>query len=648
MASEWFNTTDKDTPANVSYAGRIAGDQAGDVTIAREAGCWAQARRSSSSPGQLVLINRDGKLDAWLDYDWRDALVEFYAGFEGDARGDFTLWSRGIADRCEATKDLRLVIPLVDPLALLDRPIQPQLYADTTPNASIVGKPLPIVLGRPRFCEPLLLNTSPLVREYQLHDGAAFTGFTAGMASIDQAYDRGDLFSGPNDAYVAHNPITTATTGATGGGAFATWANDAGGVSMPFNWTRITAFGAANDRFVNNGNALRCQSSGQQITAIFHTSAVQSTRRYTIAFTVTAVPLPGTLTFRLGCQADGIKDYAFTISTIGAKSISIETTAAAQLQIVLGASELDATIDNLTVSSVQVIDWTYWPSSGTRKGLTLANRPAGKVVCNPVGPRTTFGSVVVERLSALLTYLRARAVAQNANIPAINAASVAALVATGDYRLAAYITQPTTFLSLIEEALAGWYGWISCNRAGEYVVGQIAEPSGTPVLTLNKKNIAGEVSVVTDLAKGLSVRIAGRRNNSPHSDTDIVSSASEALRDELKAEFGCIRTGAPLLSGLPVSAAYVQAVAAPAKATMLQDDADIQICANRGATYWRQTRRIYELTAVLTASAADALELGQTVRLVWGRYGLSAGANFLVIGVRSRFFSRRVDLKLLG
>ncbi len=280
--------------------------------------------------------------------------------------------------------------------------------------------------------------------------------------------------------------------------------------------------------------------------------------------------------------------------------------------------------------------------------MTLANRPAGKVVCNPVGPVETVGGNVIERLQPLLTYLHSRALVQNPGLPPINAESVAALAAGDNFRLAAYITEPKSFLSLIEDVLAGWYGWVVCNRAGEYLFGRVGEPSQTPVLTLSDKNIKGEVSVTTDLAKGLSLRIAGRRNHSPHGDSDLVSSVTEALRSTLKAEFGCVRTGSPAPTAVPVSLAYVQAIAAPAKATMLQDDGDIQTCANRGASYWRQTRKFYELSALLTASAADALEPGQTVRLVWPRYGLSAGRNMLVMGVRSRFFSRLVDIKLLA
>lgn len=168
------------------------------------------------------------------------------------------------------------------------------------------------------------------------------------------------------------------------------------------------------------------------------------------------------------------------------------------------------------------------------------------------------------------------------------------------------------------------------------------------MLVLSKHNVVGGVSISDDLAKGLSLRIAGRRNHSVHSDSDLVSVISPALRAELTTEMTCVRTGAPAISAAPVSAAYAQAVGAPAKATLLQDAADIQAEANRVATLWRVKRQFYTLTALLTADRADQLEPGNVVRLVWPRYGLQSGKNLLVVGVRTRFFSRRVDLKLWG
>ena len=54
--------------------------------------------------------------------------------------------------------------------------------------------------------------------------------------------------------------------------------------------------------------------------------------------------------------------------------------------MLVGERTLDVTIDSLTVSSVQIIDWRYWQGDATRLGFHHANAPAGKIVANPVGP----------------------------------------------------------------------------------------------------------------------------------------------------------------------------------------------------------------------------------------------------------------------
>jgi hypothetical protein len=638
LASEGFNTGAFETPAATHYDGRVVGDQ--DVEIEREGSCHVWGGQTISRRGQIVFANADGGLDAWRTYEWRDAPVTILSGYEGDARAAFTVWSASRANGMpEFTDDLRVVMTLADPLAALDCAMQPTLYPDTQANAQAVGRPVPMVVGRPMYCEGVLVDTNPTARNYQVDD--VFAGYS--LQSIAQVYDKGDLFAGPNDPYVADSPITLAN-----GGNFTTWS---GSPALPTNWSRTTNFGTTTDRFIDGGGGtLRCQSSGQQTTGIYHNaSALTAGKRYVIAFTVTAVVTAGTLIFRLRNTATSpLVDVPYTISTTGAKTVTIDCVEAAQLQIVLGSSVLDVTLDDLTCASTQIIDWTYYVPSLLAAGFHLTNLPAGKVVCNPVLRRIS-GNVVVEKLDTVLAWLDARATAQLGYSSAFNAGDIAALRAVGDYTVASYISQPRTFVSFLRELLDGWCGWAVAKRDGTIGFGRVAEPSQTAALTLDETNIVGRVVPTMDEAKGLTVRVGGRRNHAPHNpDSDFATSVPQSLREELVAEFTVIRRGSPSNSASPVSSAYRHALAADPVATMLQDANEIQTAANRLATLWRQERSFYKVSANLGAVAADALEPGQTVRLVWPRYGLQDGKNLLVVGVRSRFFSRRVDLKLWG
>mgnify|MGYP000311774915 CR=1 FL=1 len=132
-----------------------------------------------------------------------------------------------------------------------------------------------------------------------------------------------------------------------------------------------------------------------------------------------------------------------------------------------------------------------------------------------------------------------------------------------------------------------------------------------------------------------------------HTDGEIVSGVPEDLATALQTEWGITVEGASSASE-PVSSAYAAAISAPAKGLPIRLREHLQALANRIATLWRPTRNFYQLTAILDATDADALEPGDTVQLVWPRWGLDAGKNLLVVGVRSRFFSRRVELKLWG
>jgi hypothetical protein len=655
LGSAGFNTEATDSPANTHYMGRIAGDQ--DVEFTREGSCIVWGGQTQTRGGQVAIVNNDGAVGNWLAWEWRDAPFVLYSGYEGDARSAFTVWAQGVCDNIVAGNQRRLIITLADPLALLDRPIQPTLYPVDQANAQVAGQPLPIVLGRPLYCDGALLDTASTARDWQLHDGDDdVASVSATLDSIAQIYDRGDIFAGPADPYVADNPITLAN-----GGAFTTWA---GIPPLPTNWLQITAFGSAGDRFLDGGaGTLRCQSGGQMVTAIYHSaSALTAGKRYTIAFTVTAVTKPGPLTFRLG----GAVDVQVAITATGARSVTIDCIVAAQLQIVLGlnmlvGSMLDVTIDSLTVSSVQIIDWTYWQSDATRLGFHLANAPAGKIVANPVGPSLTdaLGTRVIEYPRDVLIWIAARYWDIYGTIGAIDfdtlsatTSSAALLDTTAHYRLANFIRQPLSLLALLRQVMDSFCGFATTILDGTVVFGRVDEPSSVAVLTLDDSNVMGEVLPSVDTAKGLSQRVAGGRNHSPHTDADIVTSATADLRAELKADFTCIRQGASGLAigaDLPVSAAYTQAVSATASPTMIQEPTDIQAESNRRCTLWRPTRYFYDLQALLERGQADALIPGQTVRLVWPRIpGLASGINLLVVRVRSRFFSRRVDLRLWG
>lgn len=478
------------TPREV-FPGRVAADR--DVEVGRAVSCWVWGGQVQASPGQLVLVNADGALDGWAELAWRDADVILRRGHEGDAYSAYTVWSRGLVDSI-TLDDATVTLQLADPLAQVDRPLQRRLYPDTHPNAQARGRPRPIAIGRPLYCEGVLQDTDtkgggPNVRAYEYHDGWRDHASPGLLHEITAAFDRGDVFDPPPT------------------------------------------------------------------------------------------------------------------------------------------------------------DWTYWPSSGERRGLKLVNQPAGRVVANVVGPQMPgLPPTQIEQVRDVVQTLWARACGYWDSARAPTLFSLGALQATAPYLLAKYFREPTTGLAAIRDCLDSFCAWLAPRRAGDLVAGRLEEPATTAVVELSRVNVIGTVRRSLDVARGLSLSLAGRENNTVHSDGDLAGAVAEELREELRVQWTHIAT---MPEGV-LAPEYLHAEGAPPKTTWLQSPDDLQREVRRVVSLYRVRRYFYTLTATLTVDQADTLEPGQTVRLVWPRHGLANGRNLLIVSVRSRFFSNRVDLTLWG
>lgn len=657
LASEQFNTdtTDPVPVRSKEWMSRISRDS--ELTNEREATCWVWGGDVGVDRGSITVLNKDSFLDSWLTYEWRDALCEMFSGYAGDTFSAFTPYSTDIVDTIEYTVDKKFNITLASQLAQIDRNMQTQVFPDNQANASLAGKPLPIVIGRPLYCSGSLLDTSTIARNYQAHDAFTDGVIDSYLVSIDQIYDRGNIFIGPNDSYTFTNGITAAL-----GGSFATWT---GTPAMPAHWHAQTLFGTTSDRFTDGGSGtMHCQSGGQMLTVCYNDTVHRANTRFTVSFTCTTATLPGTLRFRVGNVQDGhsFSDAVITVTGTGIFTGTFDTDPvnAVQMQLILGYpgdGPVDVIIDNLTTASVQVADWTYWVDDTHRQGFHLANSPQGKIVCNPVGP--DIGGTVIEYPIQIVQMLKARA--WNAYGEVIgwdyNTGTVAALQAAFPYRLAAYIDTSITFLQFWRNMMDCYCGWVIPRRDGQFVVGNVQEPSNTPELFLDQTNCI-DVSIAVDTAPGLSQRMSGGENNTVHDTSDLYSTILDplspiynpALAQQLMSKFTITKQGAPTLTpgvNPPTAGSYAQALVADPKETMLMDPAHIQQEINRVCTMWRQLRYFITVTCILNASEADQLEPGDTVNIVWPYIAeLSGGVNCLVKRVKTSFFSRKVELTL--
>lgn len=279
-------------------------------------------------------------------------------------------------------------------------------------------------------------------------------------------------------------------------------------------------------------------------------------------------------------------------------------------------------------------------------GIKRLTNPAGKQVAKVRG-QTLDGSVLIERLPDLVNYALERSDGRVYPYE-VEPYTVNELDAATEYKLCYWGRDATTISSLLTQALDSFTGWWYFDRLGLFRVARLIDPeegSESPAAELNDINLVGQINMRFDEARGLSDSIGCVRNWSPHGDGDIASSVTtlEPSRAQRIKAPQQVRTGTGLLH-----ASYAHAVGAEPIKTLLSQDTDGQLEANRLTALYERENYFYEVTAALEGSQSYTLEPGQTVRVTTDRFGMSAGRILLVVAVRTRLMSSLVSLVLWG
>lgn len=614
VSSDKYGSSDIDDPPNQPYAARIAGDS--DVDIEREASCWVWGGQSRASRGDLVLIT-DPSVAWWASLIWRDAEVVIDRGLRTPAGDTWSEWTHCRVEK-HAENGRRLVLTLTDELARLDRPLQDSLYPENQGNQQLVHRARPVCFGRPMYMQGAQLTTltaGPNAYTYEISD--------APIQGIDGIFDRGNPFVYGDDweylpnrrgfrlLFKPDNPVTCNPRGAmrkmetlidsANGGDFTAWTSGAYDTN-PEGW-----FTVGED---NKGRCYVSPGAGSSAVLISDGSAEISIAKgalspgewYELHVDVVDVT-SGVLT--VGTDVD----RPITLDAVGSFVHVFEAGEGATL-CVIGGTDCHVTIGRVRLYRVTLIQY-------------------------------------IEDWLHELLYVRGGVPYERIDWDAIDELAVAdgrnrRLAFTGDINLQA----------LLRLTLDSWCGAIFVRRSGQISVTRIDAPAGVASVRLGPHNLVGMPRRSLDEASGLTTRLAGRRNYSPHDSSDIFSTATPDVIAELTAEFLVVRSGLPTSVKHEVDAAVVgqqlrQAIAAEPKEVLLQDADDIQAEASRVCTLWRGSAVFWEVDVVLSAAAADDLEPGDEVWLQYpGIDGLDAGQFMRVRRVRSSFFSGVVRLLL--
>ena len=237
----------------------------------------------------------------------------------------------------------------------------------------------------------------------------------------------------------------------------------------------------------------------------------------------------------------------------------------------------------------------------------------------------------------------------------IIAGDIATLTAQAPYEAGIYLFGDDPYRALCDRLSASVAAVYIPDRLGRYRIRRIAAPSGVPVARFKRFDLlSAAASDEYDLlacepvvgepwvpAKEISVRYAP--NFTPLRAADVAAAVSDDDRAFLTQAW---RITAP--QTLPDIAAQYGDAEVRRFDTLLSQEADALAMRAVFAALFGAKRRFWQASVSLPPSLAAALDIGDTVRLTQPRYGMAAGKDFVVHGIRTFDSTDTAELKLFG
>lgn len=605
--TDWFAIDYVSTVRRVSNNGYSAYDSTtwrhfaarikGDPVLERAVSCVAWGdRKVNNSFGELILFNNDGGMDYLLsEQGWRGAKVELYEGEKTAVLTDFERTAVLYIDDIRAAGEREVRITLRDRSVKLDVPANPS------------GNPF--ILGTAYSCPVVAMTTGTynyIASEYE------FVGFNAVRdkgVSLNFGSEWGylpssagqyglDLVTAPAGrvvADIAGSPIldTAVITGASGGD-FASWTAGA-----PDGWT-TTETGGDTVQQVS-------QTARFVVTALQYASISQASITYGDTY-LWRVDIQARVSGALEIvETTGGGTWWPSLNSVGRhQGIAAGVTTSAGIKVQTAASAIaDVTIDEMRVWKIRLTDYA----------------------------------------ALAIPYLLSIAGISESDFEETDAVPIQSMYSG---TMGGCWARTETVANILNDYTQSWCGWWYFDTNDVLRIGRLKGPDAAPSLTLTRDMVYGDVVPEIDRAPGLSSIVSGQRNWSPYTDDELVpvgASMTATTRAELQKEFRIRVAGSGTLAP-----EYAHAAGAGTNgiATLWNLQAACQTLADELTSIYSQLRRFWRVSAFLSRAEAYALEIGQTVEMESGRFGLSAGAKFLVVGISRRPLSNLVTLRLWG
>lgn len=690
LASEGFCTLNSDTLANQYFVGRLDGN----VTYSLRVSTAFWVGSSAVGIGSVDIINDDGGLDSWINHEFRDQIITLKQHNSGDSYDDAEILLTAIVERLEIISEKKLRIVIRDPAAALLLPMQGDSYDDTTDAEGVLK---PICFGAPLRVSPVLTDASGL--QYDVSDIAIKTTLTT--------YDQGvevDFNPTTFGFNLVANPAGKITADPVTSGA----GNDPTLSVSPTEYT-VSGGGRSLEMFedgispavslvyaMSDVNHSRASSSGGKyyfemyIDSLHVWTSIQSAITYGgAAFDVTVGISSETIvnpqnpkntgfncmgvSHAYGSGTNRTEFYVYGEDVLLDSNID-HTNANASGDTIGVKVDFDSSpmtieylINNTNPDAVfgpwGILDATYFPVLGSthkdndnvatirlvEDDFTYSIPGGYEAWSEGVTPATGFQDLTDDIASRLgVTF---------------DSSTVGTIDSLG-YTYSYYFTDPITGATLLDQAVASFGGFWYVSRLAEIKVGQLKTVAES-FLTLTDVELLDDISLAPDHAKALSDGIGSRKNWSVHRESEVAGSVTELFKQQISRQYTTEYRTSTEMHG-----EYAHAVGANLHDTLLSEDADAALEADRFAVLYGKKRNFWTVKIALSTGEFSNLldNIGGGVVLNIDRFGLgsaivgafSSGFEqlawdvggdtpiFALVGVEGSFLRNEITMTLWG
>lgn len=265
-------------------------------------------------------------------------------------------------------------------------------------------------------------------------------------------------------------------------------------------------------------------------------------------------------------------------------------------------------------------------SAGT---FTLSANPAGRITADVTGP-ATYGHTT----AGLIEWLARAAGLTSGDLDAVNLAAFANTAPIGWFG-----TGDAHCWDAMQEIAAAAGAALTFSPAGQLQLYRLEAPKLTADATLDPDLIeAGGLSVTTLEPPDDAVNLTHSRNWTPQDADGLAGSVTPANRDRYSRAHQTVTASNGVRATWPLAEQ-------PTVDSFFISSGVAQTEVNRRATLRSTARRILTVQAL---TPAWEWRIGQTIRVVYPRYGLDAGQNFVLMRKTLALNTVRVTLDLWG